>query len=168
MAWLREWSVGFKRWSSALATGPTAGTCSAVVTLADLCLVPQIDNAHRYQVDVRALPGAGRVCEHLEALPGCPRGARGRSRTRRHARHERRACTDRLARADVRNLVALERARTGVRQRTVATGSRSTRPERRMARLPGSHAVAPGRQCAGESRPTRARVLVPSDVARSL
>lgn len=41
----------------------------AGVTLADLCLVPQVYNARRWQVDLSAMPRIGRVVEVLEQIP---------------------------------------------------------------------------------------------------
>jgi glutathione S-transferase len=39
------------------------------VTLADVCLVPQMYNARRFKVDVAAFPTLVAVCAHLETLP---------------------------------------------------------------------------------------------------
>ena len=39
------------------------------VTLADVCLVPQMYNARRFKVDVSAFPTLVAVCAHLESLP---------------------------------------------------------------------------------------------------
>lgn len=39
------------------------------VTLADICLVPQMYNARRWKVDLDPLPNVRRVAEALEALP---------------------------------------------------------------------------------------------------
>ena len=47
----------------------------ASVTLADVCLVPQMANAHRYKVDVEPYPTLRAVCAHLEALPAFARAA---------------------------------------------------------------------------------------------
>ena len=40
-----------------------------VVTLADVCLVPQMYNARRFKVDVAAYPRLTAICSHLEAPP---------------------------------------------------------------------------------------------------
>ena len=50
---------------------PATGTyCHGnTVTLADLCLVPQVYNARRIGLDVAALPRIARIIETLEALP---------------------------------------------------------------------------------------------------
>jgi maleylpyruvate isomerase len=45
------------------------------VTLADVCIVPQMYNAHRYRVDVEPYPALRAICAHLEALPAFARAA---------------------------------------------------------------------------------------------
>jgi maleylpyruvate isomerase len=45
------------------------------VTLADLCLVPQMYNAHRFRVDVAPYPTLRAICAHLETLPAFARAA---------------------------------------------------------------------------------------------
>ena len=47
----------------------------ASVTLADVCLVPQMANAHRFKVDVEPYPTLRAICAHLEALPAFARAA---------------------------------------------------------------------------------------------
>ena len=39
------------------------------VTLADVCLVPQMYNARRFKVDVTSYPKLVAICAHLESLP---------------------------------------------------------------------------------------------------
>lgn len=39
------------------------------VTLADLCLLPQVYNAHRWQVDMATFPRIARISDHLGTLP---------------------------------------------------------------------------------------------------
>ena len=39
------------------------------MTLADVCLVPQMYNARRFKVDVSPLSAARAICRHLEGLP---------------------------------------------------------------------------------------------------
>lgn len=41
----------------------------ATVTLADVCLVPQMYNARRFGVDLAAYPRLRAICSHLEGLP---------------------------------------------------------------------------------------------------
>jgi maleylpyruvate isomerase len=45
------------------------------VTLADVCLVPQMYNAHRFKCDVEPYPTLGAICAHLETLPAFARAA---------------------------------------------------------------------------------------------
>lgn len=45
------------------------------VTLADLCLVPQMFNARRFQCDVEPFPTLRAICSHLETLPAFARAA---------------------------------------------------------------------------------------------
>jgi len=45
------------------------------VTLADVCLVPQMANAHRFNCDVTAYPTLRSICAHLETLPAFARAA---------------------------------------------------------------------------------------------
>ena len=44
-------------------------------TLADVCLVPQMANAHRFNCDVTPYPTLRAICAHLEALPEFARAA---------------------------------------------------------------------------------------------
>ncbi len=45
------------------------------VTLADVCLVPQVFNARRYHCDLAPYPTLRRICAHLETLPEFARAA---------------------------------------------------------------------------------------------
>jgi maleylacetoacetate isomerase len=71
-AWYRHWiAEGFNALEKRLAA--TAGRFSHgdAVTLADLCLVPQVYNARRYQLDLGAYPTIRRVdaaCNELAAF----------------------------------------------------------------------------------------------------
>jgi maleylpyruvate isomerase len=47
------------------------------VTLADVCLVPQMYNACRFRCDVEPYPTLRAICAHLEALPAFARAAPG-------------------------------------------------------------------------------------------
>jgi len=47
----------------------------AAVTLADVCLVPQMYNARRYQCDLTPYPTLRAICAHLETLPEFARAA---------------------------------------------------------------------------------------------
>jgi maleylacetoacetate isomerase len=44
-------------------------------TLADVCLVPQMYNAHRFNCDVEPYPTLRAICAHLETLPAFARAA---------------------------------------------------------------------------------------------
>jgi maleylacetoacetate isomerase len=76
--WVAHWiDRGFsalERWVGVLPGAPaTAGEqrhCfGAQVTLADVCLVPQMFNARRFGVDVTPYPRLMAICAHLESLP---------------------------------------------------------------------------------------------------
>jgi maleylacetoacetate isomerase len=45
------------------------------VTIADICLVPQMYNARRYDCDLQPYPNLRRISAHLEALPAFARAA---------------------------------------------------------------------------------------------
>ncbi|CAN1541922.1 Gst Glutathione S-transferase [Paracoccaceae bacterium] len=63
-------SLGLIGFEAMLATGPTGAFCHGdQPTLADLCLVPQIYNARRWEVDLTAYPRTIAIAERLEALP---------------------------------------------------------------------------------------------------
>jgi maleylpyruvate isomerase len=47
------------------------------VTLADVCLVPQMYNARRFKCDVTSCPTLLSICAHLETLPAFARAAPG-------------------------------------------------------------------------------------------
>ena len=60
---------GFTAVEAMLGPGPYA--CGAHVTLADLCLVPQVANARRFQVPLEAFPkivAAEAACRKLAAF----------------------------------------------------------------------------------------------------
>lgn len=69
-AWAQRWiQAGFAALEAALAE--SAGPCLAgdTVTLADVCLVPQIYNARRVETDLSPYPGLLALEERLQALP---------------------------------------------------------------------------------------------------
>lgn len=43
--------------------------CAGGLSMADLCLVPQVYNARRWGADMTQMPKITAVCEHLEGLP---------------------------------------------------------------------------------------------------
>lgn len=70
--WARHWIergfTAYERKASAL-----AGTYSfgGQLTMADICLVPQVYNAHRFQVDMTAYPTMEKIYQHCLTLPSC-------------------------------------------------------------------------------------------------
>ena len=77
-AWYAHWIVrGFEALEHEARRLSTDGRYlyGASVTLADVCLVPQMANAHRYKVDVGPYPTLRAICTHLEALPAFARAA---------------------------------------------------------------------------------------------
>jgi len=87
--WTRHWiSSGFKALEGVLADNPSTGTfCEGdVPTMADCCLVPQVYNALRFDVDMKPFPTIKRIndaCLKLEEFdaarpenqPDAPKGA---------------------------------------------------------------------------------------------
>lgn len=70
-AWYRHWvRSGLEAVESMLAAGSGDGRFCVgdAPTLADVCLVPQVFNARRFDCDLGELPGIVRVVEHCEAL----------------------------------------------------------------------------------------------------
>ena len=47
----------------------------AAVTLADICLVPQMYNARRFKCDIEPYPTLRSICAHLESLPAFAKAA---------------------------------------------------------------------------------------------
>ncbi len=68
-AWLEHWmSVGFKAIETQL-KGSAGLYCFAdTVTVADICLVAQVYNAHRFKVDMSAYPLINQVVENCNKL----------------------------------------------------------------------------------------------------
>lgn len=70
-AWYRHWiETGFQALEARLQS-PDTGLCCHGDTpgLADCCLVPQVYNAHRYEIDLSAYPTVARIAAHCETLP---------------------------------------------------------------------------------------------------
>src|SRR2546429_3216737 len=77
-AWVGEWiGLGFQALEQRVkhTSGDGRHMFGSEVTLADLCIVPQMYNARRYRVDVEPYPALRAVCAHLEALPAFARAA---------------------------------------------------------------------------------------------
>jgi maleylpyruvate isomerase len=71
-AWYRHWiEIGFKGIEAMLAGSRETGTyCHGnQVTIADICLVPQVANARRFNVPLEAFPTIVRIDEALRKLP---------------------------------------------------------------------------------------------------
>ncbi len=73
--WIHRGFSALERWVGSAGGGDTSAAegqrhCyGAQVTLADVCLVPQMYNARRFQVDLSAYPRLVSICRHLESLP---------------------------------------------------------------------------------------------------
>jgi maleylacetoacetate isomerase/maleylpyruvate isomerase len=71
--WIDRGFAALERWVGSVAGGMAADRqryChGAQVTLADVCLVPQMFNARRFNVDIAPYPRLVAICRHLEALP---------------------------------------------------------------------------------------------------
>jgi len=75
--WIAHWIArgfgGLERWIASLDPGAAPAArrvcVGSQVTLADVCLVPQMYNARRFDVDLGPYPGLVAICRHLEALP---------------------------------------------------------------------------------------------------
>ena len=74
--WAHHWIQTGLQKLEAIVT-PTAGTyCyGGEVTLADLCLVPQVYNALRFNVDMTPFPVISRINQHCLDLPSCDASA---------------------------------------------------------------------------------------------
>ena len=75
--WIEHWIgrgfAGLERWVGSCAGDvPADGQLycyGSQVTLADVCLVPQMYNARRFNVELSPYPRLVSICRHLEALP---------------------------------------------------------------------------------------------------
>ncbi|MBV9696341.1 MAG: maleylacetoacetate isomerase [Gammaproteobacteria bacterium] len=75
-AWYAHWvGRGFAALEREVAQTSADGrhTFGAGITLADVCLVPQMYNAHRFRCDVTPYPRLRAICAHLEGLPAFAR-----------------------------------------------------------------------------------------------
>src|SRR6185295_15817861 len=70
MAWRRHWvSIGLDALEKELASPATGTFCHGdSPTMADCCLVPQIDSATRWGLDVAKWPIVSRIAAHADAL----------------------------------------------------------------------------------------------------
>jgi maleylpyruvate isomerase len=79
-AWYRHWiELGLAAIEARLAADSRTGAfCHAATpTLADICLVPQLANARRYDFSIEAYPTLGRIESHCLALDAFARAAPG-------------------------------------------------------------------------------------------
>ncbi len=77
-AWAGEWiGAGFRALEERARrlSGDGRHMLGGSVTLADVCLVPQMYNARRFKCDVGAFPTLRAICAHLESLPAFARAA---------------------------------------------------------------------------------------------
>ncbi|MGH8199944.1 MAG: maleylacetoacetate isomerase [Steroidobacteraceae bacterium] len=78
--WYRHWiAEGFRglEEEAKRASGDGRHMFGTQVTLADVCIVPQMFNARRFKCDVEPFPTLRAICAHLEALPEFARAAPG-------------------------------------------------------------------------------------------
>ncbi|GAA0779816.1 maleylacetoacetate isomerase [Castellaniella ginsengisoli] len=70
-AWYRHWvELGFRSLEAQLQSPETGLCCHGdEPSLADCCLVPQVYNARRYDVDLSAFPTIARIAAHCESMP---------------------------------------------------------------------------------------------------
>ena len=70
-AWYRHWvEAGFEALEAQLQRGATGLCCHGDTPgLADCCLVPQVHNARRYDVDLSVFPTIARIAAYCESLP---------------------------------------------------------------------------------------------------
>jgi maleylacetoacetate isomerase len=79
-AWYRHWiAEGFRALEEEAkrASGDGRHMFGTEVTLADICLVPQMFNARRFGCNVSPFPTLGAICAHLETVPAFARAAPG-------------------------------------------------------------------------------------------
>lgn len=70
--WYRHWiTVGFAALEQQLAQSPSTGRCchGDAPGLADCCLIPQVYNAGRFDIDMGPYPTIDRIAKHCDTLP---------------------------------------------------------------------------------------------------
>lgn len=69
--WYRHWiAVGFDALEASLQSPGTGLCCHGdAPSLADCCLIPQVYNAQRYEIDLSVWPTISRIAEHCSTLP---------------------------------------------------------------------------------------------------
>ncbi|MBW4052535.1 MAG: maleylacetoacetate isomerase [Proteobacteria bacterium] len=76
--WYRHWiAEGFRALEEEArrSSGDGRHMFGTEVTLADVCMVPQMLNAHRFKCNVEPFPTLRAICGHLETLPAFVRAA---------------------------------------------------------------------------------------------
>ncbi len=79
-AWYRHWlETGFSSLERRLANDPRVGVLcfGNMPTLADLCLVPQVFNARRFNIDMSRYPTIERIADHAGQIDAFARAAPG-------------------------------------------------------------------------------------------
>ena len=75
-AWYHHWlAEGFKTIEAMIKDEPGDFACGNEPTLADICLVPQIYNAKRYEFDLRAYPTIRQIDDRCQAVEAFARAA---------------------------------------------------------------------------------------------
>jgi maleylacetoacetate isomerase len=77
-AWVGQWiGAGFGALEARVqrSSGDGRHMFGSVVTLADVCIGPQMYNARRYQCDLQPYPRLRAICAHLESLPAFAQAA---------------------------------------------------------------------------------------------
>jgi maleylpyruvate isomerase len=70
--WYRHWiAAGFNglEQEAKRATGDGRHMFGSIVTIADVCIVPQMYNARRFRCNLEPYPTLRGICDHLESLP---------------------------------------------------------------------------------------------------
>lgn len=78
MAWYKRWiAEGFAALETRLADNPLTGECCVgdKPTLADLCLIPQVYNANRFECDMTPYPTIQRINDHCLEIEAFKRAA---------------------------------------------------------------------------------------------
>ncbi|CAD5261331.1 MULTISPECIES: maleylacetoacetate isomerase [Halomonadaceae] len=78
LAWYHHWiAEGFTALEATLSNAPSSGDfCHGdTPTLADICLIPQVYNAERFECDLSAYPTIQRIAANCRALPAFEKAA---------------------------------------------------------------------------------------------
>jgi maleylacetoacetate isomerase len=74
--WYRHWiACGLRALEAEAARSDLRHLVGSHVTIADICLVPQIYNARRFECDLQPYPRLNAISAHLEGLPAFVRAA---------------------------------------------------------------------------------------------